>query len=321
LALNQEFTFETPSDIQLRKVTPQTSEKDWTISHLVDVSQFTPVGTIFVPSDQPDPSAVYQFRLVVHFPTFDYRSVECTVRTVTQEETRASHFVVQNSTSTSLDVAWSQPSVSDGLVGYRLTLSLVAPGNGRYFDDAPKWEADRWTIQQTVYVPFGVSSYSLGCGALGDDCLAADTVYRVELVHVRQFRTTESSIFLFSATAKAIIVRDSAELCLHGATLSVSTAIPHLVTYDLETDIKETFLDPCFILSSNGAVNLTLSSSTVLSLSSTSVRIRLSEADYGELANQVYLATTMTPLTLLYAGGQPIAIEHKCRWYMCPNSY
>jgi hypothetical protein len=316
LALNQEFIFTKPSEFQVRKLsgssTSEAFESDWSESNYINALQYTPVRTIFVPADHLDTSAVYQFRLVVHFQAFDYRSAWCVASTVTREETRVSHFILQNSTSTSLDLSWMQPSVSDGLVGYRLTLSLVVPDNGLDLADAPTWEADRWTVQQTVHVSFGVSSYSFGCNDLGDVCLAANTVHRVELVHVRESRLIDSPAVLFATTAKAVIVGDSAELYLHGATLFVSAAIPHSVTYDSKTDIKETFLHPCTILSSHGAVNVTLSSSTVQSLSTTLVRIRLSEADYRTLANQVYAASAMTPLILSFAGGQPIAINHQC---------
>jgi hypothetical protein len=210
--------------------------------------------------------------------------------------------------------------VNDGLVGYRLTLSLVVPGNGLDLADVPTWDADRWIMQQTVHVPFGVSSYSFGCNDLGDVCFAANTVYRIELVHVRQSRLNESSVVLFVSTAKAVIVGDSAELYLHGATLSVSTVAVHAVAYDRETDIKETFLHPCTIFSSNGAVNVTLSSSAVQSLSTTSVRIRLSETDYQELANQLYATPSMTPLSLVLADGNLIHIEHQCMWVCGSNS-
>ena len=303
--------------VQYRKVanlTASVSENDLATQYTTLSMAFMSGGAkqFTVPSHVLDPGAYYEFRLGFPFPSYTYY----TNTLITKAFDSNSPFVNSVGAVASdvlSTVSWSAPEYSVGIVGYRVALLYKAAGNGDLV--SPQWTAsDNLQLVSSNDLPLTQTSITLGCTDVSlSSCLVAFTTYLVQISVIRQSGVDSAKNVYFSTLHTQLSAHNSSTLFLYGGKITVQFTAP-VPTYN-NVSIGSTFMSPPKLHNKRGDLALTtLNQSRVQSISSTTVEIRLSEAEYNVLLSQITVSTFVySPMTLTYGSEQAgIAMQPYC---------
>ena len=277
--------------VQFRKVANLTAS----VSNNDLATHYTTLSMVFmsggarqftVPNSVLVPGAHYEFRLGFPFPSYTYYTNTLVAKVFDAESPFVSGVEVA-ATDVLSTVSWSPPEYSVGVVGYRVAIMYKTLGNGPISN--PKWTAaDNLQLVSSKDLSLTQTSIRLGCTDVSSpSCLVAFTTYLVQISVIRQSGVDSAKSVYFSTLHTQRSARNASSMHLYGGTikLDLTVAVPRY----RDASIASTFLHPLVLSNKRGDLALSqLTESTVNSISTTSVLIRLSEKEASVLLEQLH---------------------------------
>ena len=286
-----------------------------------DGAQFTTIAMVFqnpftleftVLNEFLNPGTSYQFRLGFPFPSYTFYSNTLIAKTFDSNSPLVS-YLTTSSTSSSIHASWEVPEYTNGIIGYRARIYVSAYDNGGI--ENPTFDSSTATIVQSADLSLSETSFTFGCS--GNDtknCLHPYTMYYIEIgvVHDGSGDSIKSFYVATQVYVAPIVLRDAAVMFLHGQTITVTLLNP-VPAYGTPTGIESTFLYPAMLTSADGAINMALSDSSVVSESDLTVKITMTVAEYSLLVSSMYSKSAFSTLFLKYgSSGKKIQLSYYC---------
>ena len=257
---------------------------------------------VTIPASTLKNGTYYEFRIGFPFSDHTFYSNSLVAKTFDSNSAFVNS-IVATSTNESISVSWGTPEYSDGIVGYRVSVLYQRVGNAQVA--VPQsWNVSTLNVfAGTPYqVPLMQTSVVISCTNTNNSetCLESNTVYVIGVSVIRQ-SVTGAPKYVFVATEQTVIpVVPTNLFFFYGSLITLNIASTAAVY--TAAPISSTVISPAIITSQAGDVTLQLQNSTVTTVSSSVVQIKISYAEYTSLRTQIF-ATKFTPLTLAYGSG------------------
>jgi hypothetical protein len=235
------------------------------------------------------PGVVYEFRLAYTAPSYVYYTNSQYGRIYGINSTFVQG-VKSFSTNESIILTWNAPEFVSGLLGYQVRLYNVS-------------------TMHVVDIPRTVLSFDFDCE--NGVCLQPEMTYNISVACIRD-RGIDSPLAITVATQATPKDRSNkAEFSPHLEQFVLNFTHP-TVNYDHDTIVSATFLNPLRLSTLRQGLNLTLSISTVVSISPTSLKLKLKAPESTQLSTQLNEISVHSPLLLYFGDGQVVRVAYTC---------
>ncbi len=243
------------------------------------------------------PGVVYEFRMAYTAPSYVYYTNSQYGRIYGINSTKV-RGLKSSSSDSSVFLSWNAPEFVSGLLGYQVRLYIGST--------IQTFNMTRTSLMFSYYCNSGV-------------CLQPETAYNLSVACIRD-RGIDSPLML-TVTTQAIPAGienqpgspsvTKAEFRLFTEQIVLTFVYP-TISYGHDTVVAATFLFPLRLSTLRQGVNLTLSTSTVVSISATSLVIKLKTPESTQLLDQLRSISVFSPLMLYYGDGQAIKVTYIC---------
>jgi hypothetical protein len=199
--------------------------------------------------------------------------------------------LMSSSTNSSILQTWNAPEFLSGLLGYQVCL----------FSDV--------STMMVIDIPRTTLVFEFGCES--GTCLHPEMAYNLSVACIRD-QGIDSPLVITGTTQPTPKALSNKAYFYPGKQQIILTFTFPTIRYDHDTIVSTTFLNPLRLSTLRQGVNLTLSISTVVSISTTNLVLSLKAPESTKLLAQLRNISVFSPLMLYYGEGQVIKVAYIC---------